>query len=431
MSPVHLLALVTTMGSVLQLHDASGTGAIEFENTATATIVGDVRGINSSVPFSLTAGPGGSACSLATDGTTLQSSCPILAASAQACDEPMDRIFYGSIFRSKTMCTGSKYTCENVEISRVDHVCTNMGQSLYIQDPISSQWEYKSPGSTGRHCFDPSDRSKYLGVKQVVGDTGWSSPVCPSVSAGYLYFPRASSHMWGGSSMYAYSCADITYRKDCGYKTEEKQCNDLKTSHMANSLEACGDLCASSKSCTAFTYFDQPPPGACNVPMDGAPIVGQCILYAYPKVGHGVSKIKLRGGPQWMTKTPFYQNSQYARFCMEPIADSRPYWGDYLARGEDRALNCAWGPGIERSWPQQCGIVTYRKRSAVLEQEPEPGSGSGEAGSGSGEAGSGSGEAGSGSGEAGSGSGEAGSGSGEDGPGVYAAPWSFVARGTC
>ena len=215
--------------------------------------------------------------------------------------------------------------------------------------------------------------------------------------------------------MSAYSCADITYRKDCVYKTEEKQCNDLKTSHMANSLEACGDLCASSKSCTAFTYFDQPPPGACNVPMDGAPIVGQCILYAYPKVGHGVSKIKLRGGLQWMTKTRFYQNSPYTRYCMERQSVGS---GDYMRDdASGRLFGCAWGPGIERSWPQQCGIVTYRKRSTVLEQEPEPGSGSGEAGSGSG--------------EAGSGSGEAGSGSGEDGPGVYAAPWSFVARGTC
>ena len=97
---------------------------------------------------------------------------------------------------------------------------------------------------------------------------------------------------------------------------------------------------------------------------------------------------------------------------------------------------CNVGPGVDRSWPQRCGIVTYRKRSIVLEapDSGEGGSGSGEAGSGSGEAGSGSGEAGSGSGEAGSGSGEAGSGSDAQdaqGPGTYVAPKTFVGHGTC
>ena len=45
---LQLLALcVAPLGSVLQLHDASGIGAIEFEATATATIKGDILGINS------------------------------------------------------------------------------------------------------------------------------------------------------------------------------------------------------------------------------------------------------------------------------------------------------------------------------------------------------------------------------------------------
>ena len=38
----------------LQLHDASGTGTIEFENSGTATIVGDKEGITSSVPITCT-----------------------------------------------------------------------------------------------------------------------------------------------------------------------------------------------------------------------------------------------------------------------------------------------------------------------------------------------------------------------------------------
>lgn len=49
-------AVALVPGSILQLHDASGIGTIEFEQTATATIAGDIHGINASVPITLTSG---------------------------------------------------------------------------------------------------------------------------------------------------------------------------------------------------------------------------------------------------------------------------------------------------------------------------------------------------------------------------------------
>ena len=49
------LALLWTLAlgqATLQLHDSTGTGTIEFEPTAFATLSGDVNGINVTVPVS-------------------------------------------------------------------------------------------------------------------------------------------------------------------------------------------------------------------------------------------------------------------------------------------------------------------------------------------------------------------------------------------
>ena len=50
MVPV-VTVVVSLSGSVLQLHGSNGKGTIEFEVSATGTLTGDARGINSSVPF--------------------------------------------------------------------------------------------------------------------------------------------------------------------------------------------------------------------------------------------------------------------------------------------------------------------------------------------------------------------------------------------
>ena len=46
------LALLALNGATLQLHDATGTGVIEFESTAFSTLSGDIDGINATVPIS-------------------------------------------------------------------------------------------------------------------------------------------------------------------------------------------------------------------------------------------------------------------------------------------------------------------------------------------------------------------------------------------
>ena len=48
---LHALAVAAICSSVLQLHDSSGNGVIEFEASATSTISGDVHGINASLPL--------------------------------------------------------------------------------------------------------------------------------------------------------------------------------------------------------------------------------------------------------------------------------------------------------------------------------------------------------------------------------------------
>ena len=43
------LPLFLSLGAVLQLHDESGVGTVEFESTGTATLVGNEHSINASV----------------------------------------------------------------------------------------------------------------------------------------------------------------------------------------------------------------------------------------------------------------------------------------------------------------------------------------------------------------------------------------------
>jgi hypothetical protein len=400
-------ATLMVHGSVLQLHDASGTGTIEFEQTATAVLNGDVNGINSSVPITLTSGA--SSCTLRNSDGALHTSCPILSPNAQACDEPMDRLFYGTIVDHKTMCTGPQYSCEDVQTGTAPPAPVTLRCS--VTNAYSPQ--AGSAGSNYRHCFDPITRN-YMGK--------FDSVSCVMDISGSFY-----TH-WPHNIHTYYQCTATIgqpipiLEQQCAFKPIEKMCNVLTTKHVFNTLQACGDLCASRTSCAAFTFMDQPS-ASCVTNIEAGLIVGQCILYSYTKVGQGVSKISLRGGPGEMRKITSWSESasptEYKKVCL----------ADPGAGVSQMHTLCNVGPGVDRSWPQRCGIVTYRKRSVVLDAPA-----SGEGGSGSGEAGSGSGEAGSGSGEAGSGSGESGSGSDAQdaqGPDSYTAPKTFVGHGTC
>ena len=405
-------ATLMVHGSLLQLHDASGTGTIEFDQTATAVLNGDVNGINSSVPITLTSGA--SSCTLRNSDGALHTSCPILSPNAQACDEPMDWLFYGTIVDHKTMCTGPQYSCEDVQTGTAPPVPV----TLRCSDTNAYSYQSGWAGSMNRYCFDPITRN-YMGKFDYVP--------CVYSSSGYTYWPhniRANYQCTGTISQpIAWpTTSQPIIEQQCAFKPIEKMCNVLTTKHVFNTLQACGDLCASRTSCAAFTFMDQPS-ASCVTNFDAGLIVGQCIIYSYTKVGQGVSKISLRGGPGEMRKITSWSESasptEYKKTCL----------ADPGAGVSEMHTLCNVGPGVDRSWPQRCGIVTYRKRSVVLDAPA-----SGEGGSGSGEAGSGSGEAGSGSGEAGSGSGESGSGSDAQdaqGPDSYMAPKTFVGHGTC
>ena len=334
----------------------------------------------------------------------------------------MDRLFYGTIFATKTMCTGSKFTCEDVPDGETFAGFCNTG---YMSTYSYQNGNYVNDGyyRYKRYCVnDPSDtfyRDTFFGPEITCEDL----PPADHFTVSQTW--TGTGTRFDGNTAITQRCSKKHTRQHCSYKTQEQDCDVLTNHHMANSLQACGDLCASRTSCTAITYMDEPSSSCAFGGLDSAPIVGMCILHSYPKVGQGVTKISLRGGSQEMAKSSGWSTTTeaepYKRTCLE--GPKKPSSG--VGMPSDGYL-CNVGPGSDRTWPQKCGIVSYHKRSVILDATPDPGSGSGEAGSGSGEAGSGSGEAGSGSSEAGS--------AGEQVANVaatYTAPQTFVGHGTC
>ena len=101
-------AMAATSGSsMLQLHDISGQGSIEFEPTGATKIQGDINGINFSARATISSQAGDHARTLGYEGGALRASCPIVSPGASVCSERMDFVDYGTVWNSR--CTVKNY----------------------------------------------------------------------------------------------------------------------------------------------------------------------------------------------------------------------------------------------------------------------------------------------------------------------------------
>ena len=137
-----------------------------------------------------------------------------------------------------------------------------------------------------------------------------------------------------------------------------------------------GTRCAAACATAALTYVNRTSPGSCTVPWTAAPVPGMCVLHHFPAVGNGVSAIHFQNVTA--VSTPSMMRNigpgvNYYPLCVHfsqtPLATA---WGTdsnnpptYSPDPRGGSL-CAYGPGINHTWPRGCGIVSYRKSSVNL-----------------------------------------------------------------
>ena len=368
-----LLSAAATAASKLELHDVSGQGSIEFEPTGATRIEGDIHGINFSVPITISSANGSNhACTLGYEGGALRASCPIITPDAtpdaDVCSERMDFMAYSSVWNSR--CTGRSYTWKWFD--NTSDVFT--GCTYIFNSPGDPDW--RCPTRNGISLASPIEVSEYPSGTQV--SVRCYADAEPDRCATHFdwgchrYQSNPQSYSMPSSGCNATGCTYTCYGDATryGWFDEERMCTVLQTKHSTNSLQACGDLCAADKECTAITFVDRVPPGECTVPHSAVPVPGMCVLYHFPMVGNGISSIEIRTAqgmkPQYPTRT--VGDETFDLWCVpffkETFITSQPFYSANSISGSNMASLCAHGPGIDASWPRKCGIVSYIKASA-------------------------------------------------------------------
>ena len=375
-----LLSAAATAASKLELHDVSGQGSIEFEPTGATRIEGDINGINFSVPITISSANGSNhACTLGYEGGALRASCPIVTPDstpdADVCSERMDFMAYSSVWNSR--CTGRSYKSKWFDnTSDVFTGCTYSFNGM--QDP-----DWRCPTHNGISLASPIEVSEYPSGSQI--SVRCVADAEPDRCAKYFDY---NCHQYQRSPQYysmpssgcnvtgcTYTCYGDATRK--GWFDEESRCTVFQTKHSTSSLQACGDLCAGDKECTAITFVDRVPPGECNVTRPAVPVPGMCVLYHFPMVGNGISSLEVRtaqGLKDKYTRTVYSTSGSetFDNWCVPFFKETFLPSAEYVHHDRDNedlrssklASLCAYGPGIDASWPRKCGIVSYIKASA-------------------------------------------------------------------
>ena len=363
----------TSRSSTLQLHDTSGQGSIEFEPTGATKIQGDINGINFSVPITISSPSGGDhACTLGYEGGALRASCPIVSPGASVCSERMDFVDYGTVWNSR--CTVKNYGSRWVEnTSEVFTGCTFNFNYDSVNYNSYSEWSCPtrngisiSPPANGTYSrIDDTSKIQFKCVADAEPDrcSTWFDTSCHRYQMGQYssYHTSPSCNATGCT----YTCNSGEWPTD--WHDEDRFCSVLQTTHSTNSLQACGDLCASDKACSAITFMDHLPPGKCNLAFhDGfMPIPGMCILFHFPIVGNGISSLKIQATKAVKSSSTRHT---YDRWCIPFVRPGKSlrYFRDphFNFPSNDYFTHCAFGPGSDANWPRECGIVSYRKASA-------------------------------------------------------------------
>lgn len=269
---LQLLALcVAPLGSVLQLHDASGIGTIEFEATATATIKGDILGINSSVPITLTDAATGSACTISAVNGELRTSCPLLAA-----DSITKRTFHfkGAGYETNFPCFDG------------------MGSCHWTMSPQGSRWSHwyfaepaPSIESCARKC-SASDCNAFIFSPRVVGQSEacLRNPDQPVNQCMQFFASNAKWYSWEFFTKSSYArtywyyynqrptnCAEFLYVKEplvgeYGYSPSEASSGEASSGEPSS-----GEPSSGQSSSRELASGEPPPdvPGVVNLPSPG------------------------------------------------------------------------------------------------------------------------------------------------------------------